>query len=465
MDVRIGLVGFYVKLYDDKSPEIRAGIDAFYGTVAAALGARGVTVFRCGICRLRDEFDAAIRVCAEADVDAIVTIHLAYSPSLESIESLLETDIPVIVLDTTPDFGFGPAQNPTRIPFNHGIHGVQDMCSLLVRNGKKFYIEAGHWEKSDVLTRVAGRARAISAASAFRGARIGVIGERFPGMGDFLVDPDALRTRFGIENKVFPMEGDPSRDSDPAISGDAILVEAGYYRSFMKTATIPTEVMGGNLRLALRLREWIRAERLDGFTFNFLAITRKSAIDRVPFFFAAVGMYEGLGYAGEGDVLTAALVGALLKLDPRTSFAEMFCPDWEGGTIFLSHMGEINPRVCPETAELVSRDNRYTDCAPAMYAKGQFMAGDALLVNMVPMAGNEFRLIVCPVRVEGAPDSAFRESVRGWIRPALPIADFLARYSLLGGTHHSALVYGERVETLRTFGEILGCDVRVIDGR
>jgi L-arabinose isomerase len=176
-------------------------------------------------------------------------------------------------------------------------------------------------------------------------------------------------------------------------------------------------------------------------------------------------MYEGLGYAGEGDVLTAALVGALLKLDPRTSFTEMFCPDWEGGTIFLSHMGEINPRVCPETAELVSRNNKYTDCAPAMYAKGLFMRGEALLVNLVPLSGNGFRLIVCPVSMEGAPDSAFPESVRGWMRPTLPIADFLARYSLLGGTHHAALVYGEKVDTLRTFAEILGFDLRVIDGR
>jgi len=29
---------------------------------------------------------------------------------------------------------------------------------------------------------------------------------------------------------------------------------------------------------------------------------------------------------------------------PGTSFTEMFCPDWERGSVFLSHMGELNWR-------------------------------------------------------------------------------------------------------------------------
>ena len=56
------------------------------------------------------------------------------------------------------------------------------------------------------------------------------------------------------------------------------------------------------------------------------------------------------GYAGEGDNLTAALVGALIRTYPDTTFTEMFTPDWEQNLILLSHMGEINPRLAEFTS-------------------------------------------------------------------------------------------------------------------
>ncbi|MFN2352849.1 MAG: hypothetical protein ABR497_12990, partial [Kiritimatiellia bacterium] len=96
------------------------------------------------VCRVAPEFRRAVRACEQAGVDALVTLHLAYSPSLESVAALTATELPIIVLDTTPDWNFGPSQAPAAIMANHGIHGVQDMCNLLLRHGKKFQIEAGH---------------------------------------------------------------------------------------------------------------------------------------------------------------------------------------------------------------------------------------------------------------------------------------------------------------------------------
>ncbi|MBQ8435462.1 MAG: chemotaxis protein CheA, partial [Oscillospiraceae bacterium] len=46
----------------------------------------------------------------------------------------------------------------------------------------------------------------------------------------------------------------------------------------------------------------------------------------------------------EGDILTAAFCGALLQGFADTSFVEIFCPDWKGGRVMLSHRieGAIN---------------------------------------------------------------------------------------------------------------------------
>lgn len=462
MKLTIGLLPFYLKLYDDTVPSMRESIESFYLKIAESFQSKGITVKTAQVCRLEHEFREAIDSFSKENVQAIVTLHLAYSPSLESINPLLNTDTPLIILNTTPDFPFGPTQKPERIFFNHGIHGVQDMCSMLVRNNRQFYIESGHWEQSDVVERVVDRIRGIAAAGTFRGSRVGILGEPFTGMGDFQIAPSALEEEYSIKTIPFPDEEGSLLQKENQKETWSIEDEVAYYSTFANISDVPTDIMTANAETTQLLRSWADKECLDGFTCNFLSVNRKSCIKRVPFLFAAVGMYEGIGYAGEGDILTAALVGSLLKLNPKTTFTEIFCPDWENNQLFLSHMGEINPRICPNTAKMEAKEYIFSDALPPVYSTGQCMQGDALLVNLIPLSPKSFRLIICPVKVIGSDKTEFSGSVHGWIQSSLPVGKFLSEYSKLGGTHHSGLIYDERVETLQTFGEQLGWDVQVI---
>ena len=150
---RIGLLPLYLELYDRLLPKCRPGMEDFARRIGQAFAARGVTVTAARVCRRRAEFARAVREFEQVGVDAIVTLHLAYSPSLESADALAATRLPILVLDTTPTFDFGFGQDAGEIMDNHGIHGVQDLCNLLIRRGKPFRIEAGHWRRSDVLAR------------------------------------------------------------------------------------------------------------------------------------------------------------------------------------------------------------------------------------------------------------------------------------------------------------------------
>ena len=138
---KIGLLPLYLQLYDEKSPNMRQRVEEFYNTIAAEFEKRNIAVLTSPICRVREEFERAVKTFENSGADAIVTLHLAYSPSLESAEVLAHTELPIIVCDTTPTFSYGPEQDPAELSYNHGIHGVQDMCNLLIRNGKSFQIE------------------------------------------------------------------------------------------------------------------------------------------------------------------------------------------------------------------------------------------------------------------------------------------------------------------------------------
>src|SRR5450759_3038952 len=113
--VKVGLLPLYLKLYDDTTPEYRPDVERFRDVIAAQLSQRDLQVITAPVCRMATEFAAAVRSFELAQVDAIITLHLAYSPSEESAPILAATPLPVIVLDTTPTFDFSPTQNPSEV--------------------------------------------------------------------------------------------------------------------------------------------------------------------------------------------------------------------------------------------------------------------------------------------------------------------------------------------------------------
>ncbi len=195
--VKIGLLGLYLELYDKRSPEMRDKVDAFYETIAQEFEKRNISVIRHKLCRIKNEFETTVKAFENVKVDAIVTLHLAYSPSLESSEILKNTTLPIFILNTTPDYNFIVDETHNEISYNHGIHGVQDMCNLLLRNNKNFTIETGHWKNSDVIDRLCAKINLSIQEKPMTGLRVGIIGSPFYGMGDFAVD---FKTTYRLAN-------------------------------------------------------------------------------------------------------------------------------------------------------------------------------------------------------------------------------------------------------------------------
>ncbi len=452
---KVGLLPLYLELYDNAMPEVRPRIDAFGQQVMSALRSHGVDVLATPARRVREEFEGAVRLFEDAGVDAIVTLHLAYSPSLESVDALAATNLPVIVLDTTPSPNYGPTTDPDELMYNHGIHGVQDLCNMLIRRGKGFAIEAGHWEKSDVLDRVAAWARAAKVAGSMRAARVGRIGQPFAGMGDFDVPPGVLRTSIGVETVAC----DPSELAPllPTEDADEVKAEIALDLSAFAAEEVSESAHRLSVRAGLAIRRWIEREKLTAVTMNFLAFTRECGVPVMPFLEASKGMARGIGYAGEGDVLTAALVGALASVYPDTTFTEMFCADWDADRVYLSHMGEFNLNLADSKPVLKVMPFPWTNADDPVYAVGRFRGGEAVFVNLAPGPHDTFSLIVAPVTmVDVKGEDRMQGSIHGWFEPRMPLADFLASYSRVGGTHHAALVYGDVAGEIAHFGEIMG---------
>ena len=453
---RIGLLPLYLRLYDDTMPERREPFGAFLEAVAQDFDGQGIDVVPADVCRLADEFRTAMDDFEKADVDCIATLHLAYSPSEESIDVLVGSNLPIVILDTTMDHDFGLDVDPARLMHNHGIHGVMDMACMLRRRGKAFQIVAGHVTESNVMERAADMVRAAYGARCLKSTKALRIGESFKGMGDFSVEEGVLRDVLGIDVTQVST-GDLATHTAAVTDEDVEHEMAKDHDRFDCEA--PADLHERSTRICLGLRRMLDKGNYSAFSMNFLAFDGPDGpTNAVPFMEASKAMARGIGYAGEGDVLTASFVGALARAFGNTTFTEIFCPDWKGNSLFLSHMGEINPDVIEGKARLIEKPFSFTPAQNPAALTGAVRPGPATYVNLAPGPNDTFSIISAPVEMLGDGTHAdLKTSVRGWMKPRCPIAQFLEDYGRAGGTHHSALILGEHTEALSAMAEFLGC--------
>ena len=458
--MKIGFLPLYIALYDKTGPQQRVRHNAFCEDLIKKFEGHGLDVVASEICTLKPQFEKAVADFDTAGVDAIVTVHLAYSPSGEYYEVLSKTKLPIIVLDTTVTDDFSQNQQMDEISYCHGIHGVMDMCCMLKRNGKSFAICAGHVDNEGMWDKLVGYVKAAASAKAFCNSTVGVVGGKFDGMEDFTVSEDLFMSRFGI--KVVKSDKDELLKIASEVTDDEIAAEVKKELSLgKKNSEIDDETIWASARTNLVLRKWIEAKKLDALTVNFLGVT-DAGLDTMPFMGACFAMQDGIGYAGEGDTFTASLVGALLKNYAETSFIEIFCPDWKNDTLFISHMGEMNYRVAGKELELIRNDFIFGNGTPTVVGYTSFKEGQAVYMNLFPTK-DDFKMVLAPVSVLKETTDNFAGSMRGWIKPTIPVTDFLEKISEEGVTHHSALVYGATVEELKFFAECLNIPSVVIE--
>jgi L-arabinose isomerase len=455
-DPKIGLIPLYLALYDENLPEYRPSMEAFARQVAERLRVVDLEVFLGGICRTREEIGRVVQGFTDTGVDLLVTLHLAYSPSLEAIEPLMSVDTPLLLLDTTPAARFADNVNEAEVMQNHGIHGVQDLASLLRRRGRKYQVVAGHLNDIDVLHQVAAAARAAQATRAFTSMRVMAVGRSFSGMGDFQVEPEVLREAFGVE--VVPVTAEQLAVAAGSVSAGDIIGENALDMEIYNCAGLEPEALTDSNRIGLGIRALLRETHAGAFTANFDDFDLSLGLRTYPFLEASKAMARGVGYAGEGDTLTAALVGGLLHALGAVTFCEMFCPDWAEHWLLMTHMGECNLALAADTPVLVEKPFAFGQLQNPVVPIFTLAAGSATLVNLAPGADGSFGLIAAPVRILArAVERGIPYSPHFWIRPGgenLP--DFLERFSEYGGTHHSALLYGDQMPVMQHMARMLG---------
>jgi L-arabinose isomerase len=453
---RIGVIPLYLAVYDEIAPQNHTEAANFARSVAETLRGRNLEVLLSGVCRVKPEIDLAVRDQIASGVDLLMTLHLTYAPSLEAVEALMETRVPLVLLDTTPHPRFADRATEEELLKNHGIYGVQDLASVLRRRGRPYRVITGHLNEDDVLREVDEVARAARAAQALTSMQVLALGTPAAGVGDFLVSPEELQAGLGV--RTVAMDLPELADYVGQVNAGDVLAENDLDLESYACAGLRPEALTDSNRLGLAVRAVLRERGLQAFTANFNDFDPVLGLHSYPFLEACKAMARGVGYAGEGDVLTAALVGALLQALGEVTVCTMFCPDWAEHWLLMNYMGECNLTLAAEQPRLVDRRFPLGQLQNAVVPIFPVPAGAATLINLAPGPDGSFALIAGRVRVLtrelelGPPNSP-----HFWIRPeGLSLREFLGRFSELGGTHHSALAYGEQAGVAKAMAQMLG---------
>ncbi len=411
---KLALLPLYIALYDEVRPEARPDMEAFADRVAARLESAGLLVHRGETACVCSEVERTVHALMAADPDLLATLHLAYSPSLEAIDALVEARVPLLLLDTTPAERFDEDATGEDMFRNHGIHGVQDLACMLRRHSRPYLLAVGHVDDDAFVADVVTTARAARAARAMRSMRVLVFGESFAGMGDFAVSEDVMTTRLGIE--AHRVTVDALARTAGSIPAEEVAAESAADRARFDATGVSAEALDRTNRVGLAMRRMLAEGGAGAMSFNFASFVAETGIGTVPFLEASKAMARGVGYAGEADALTAGLVGSLAQAGCAVTFTEMFCPDWAGGTVFMSHMGECNLALAAEPPRLVEKPYRFSEVADPVVAIPKLTPGLATLVNLAPGPHDGFDLIAARVEVlDRGPVPGFPDVPHFWI--------------------------------------------------
>ena len=455
---KVGLLGLTLEFYERHGWDLRRGREEWVRSeILPALEPLADVSFAGAVFR-REDVEARVAQFEAEGADAVLVMLLSYSPSQIALPALKRTRLPLVVWNTQELLAVDESYDGAALSANHGVHGTQDLCNVLLRSGVKFHYVTSHVSDPDATDGLADVLAAAAAVRRLGSARLGLLGYPFPGMGDFALDTTQMAATLGCEWTALSV-GDYIARSKAASADDAMALVAEYRHLYDVAADVTDDDLEATARAELALRGMVADHRLDAVTYQFLAFGEDERTPTLPFVAASRLMAEGIGFGGEGDLIAAAGTAFLNWLQPPASFAEIFTIDFAGNSVLMSHMGEANVAMARTDCKvpLVARPTPIVPTRKRQLALvTSFEPGPATLCALTPGPHPPWSLVASPMAIADFGPLAHLAVPHFKMVPQGDVRDFLTAYATSGGPHHSAVCFGDALPRLRIAAEMLG---------
>lgn len=455
---KIGLLGIMQELYDDDIPNITEHQEEYAREVCDQLADVADWEFP-RAARNREDIEEILGEFNHQNLDGVMIVMLTYGPAMRTVRALQRNNLPLLLANIQPVPEVTTDWDMDDLTYNQGIHGAQDMANAIIRTtGDNFEVISADWKSEEFKSYVGDWARAAQAAAALKRMRIAAIG-KMHGMGDTLTDEAAFTRVIGPEvNREYI--GQIYRNME-AVSDQAIEEQMAIEKErFDVDDDMPEKNFRYAVRMYLGFKQFLEEGDYDGFSAHFDTFKGDGRFEQINMLAASNLMAEGYGYAAEGDTNTASFVAAGHVLEENAHFTEMYAMDFKRGSMLMSHMGEGNWKVArgDEPVRLANRELGIGDLDNPPTTVFRAEPGPATMVSLVPLVGEEFRLVVAQGEILDSekyptiempyfhfkPDSGLRACNDGWLKA--------------GGTHHQTLHLGDQRQKWQMLCRMLGIE-------
>lgn len=448
---KIGVIGLTLELYKKNLPSLMPELEKFSRELNDTISKISTTIHY-PLAWNRKTLLEGLSAFDKEKVDGIVIIFLSYSPSMEILPLFKKTGVPVLIWNTQRLERIESTFSAQDELENHGMHGVQDLTSVLIREKIRFSIITGHYRNKRTLSLLNDWCEAVYASSRMSSARIGRIGGIFPQMGDFAISPQVLKDILGPE--TVEIEDKEIRPLKRYTSTKKCRAEEYLPSDILWSSEITEDIKKETVDSIGFFENMAKEKDLSGLAINFNGLGKE-----IPMPFTAICclLASGMGYGGEGDIYSASAVflGQIFS-ENRATFTEMFTTDYKNSRIFMSHMGELNISIRRknEPVRVVLNKMELGNKIPTAVPVFSIVPGKYTLLNLTGTEKRKLKFIASLVDVEDRCPLKNIKTPHFFIRTAQKVEDFLTAYSMEGGIHHLAIVYGDIRNKLRFFSSI-----------
>lgn len=452
----IGLIRASLPNYFPERHGVWDRAEAALGALCHGLGARLVVVP--GVPMNGADTATALQVCRDEKVDFVLLLHGGFTMG----------DVARTIAASEFRAGFWSVPEPVRtgdVQLNNFVS--LNMSMSIARGVRDLRARPVQWyhaapDSPALLARLGTTIRALRAARALQGARIGVVGGLAMTFYNMEVSTSALRSRLGVEVAHHDIHELTGRMA--SIDADRAGAEVGAMARAARIDGVSAAQMDLTVRCALALRDMAAA---GGYAA--LAVSDWPALQAEP------GMHPGAAFtwleevdalpvASEGDVL-----GAVTQLVARSLTGRVGClldltePDLEAGQLMVWHGGGGPLYLANDDgARWINHPmiGRGTPEGPRHGAIADlvFRDGPVTLLRVSRDGGALFRMTA---QVKGRDPSGF-SGCRGWLQDfalageAAGLEDVVATVMAHGLEHHFVLIPGHHAGILAEFAAWTG---------
>ncbi len=461
--VRIGLAAFCADWFKQvelqtSSSDLAGVLQRDYSQMAAFLSGCFGQVVAPGVISTVAEAAQAVKVFRDAQIDAILVVHIMWSEDQPLLEILRGCqDLPVLLWDYHPT-GSLPAKLTVNDLFRlSGTVGLLQGSAPIKKLGLTPHIISGTPGDLDLLQVFREYDMALNIRKGFQGMRAGRISGRCEVMTGTYVDADSLRTRLG----VCLVEIGAAEYASVCKSVGAWRVDA--FRDELTSRFAVADVSAESLRLACRntlaLDDLVAQYDLCAVAIQDLDEELHRLAGIRPCLCPPVSTERGVAFGMESDLNTTLGMLAAMKASSKPCmYTEIFTYDPKENTLLMGHAGMHDPRLAGADGVTIVPDEEYRHVDRCEGAWQEFILapGPVTCVSLYD-AGESYRMTVFEGQSLGPP-RRLQGFAHALVRPDVPVAALLPILVSRGMTQHFAIAPGKIAGILEKWCRLSGVE-------